>query len=192
VERGILSQIAAAIGRSAEARHWKEKAASLAALARAAFPMQDGFLYDLLEGKPVPVRTPFSLLGAYFLPVREGRRLLRRWLVQTPCFEDGFLLSTVAQDEPSYLPVRWRGAAWLNVNYMVAELACRLGLREVADHIAERSIEMVGSSPGVWEHYDVASGRPGGPATFGWTAAMFIEFALKRHRDVATSLARPY
>lgn len=181
-EREILSQIAATIGRSAEARDWKEKAAGLAALARGAFPRQDGFLYDLLEGKPVPVHTLFSLFGAHFLPLREGRRLLRRWLVQNPRFEDRFLLSTVAQDEPSYLPVRWRGAAWLNANYMVAELASRLGMQDEADHIAEKSVEMVAASPGVWEHYDVTSGRPGGPPTFGWTAAVFIEFALKRHR----------
>ena len=92
-------------------------------------------------------------------------------------------LPTVALDEPSYDPLRWRGGAWLNINLLVAETAAWAGLHETAEHLAGKSLAMVASQPGIWEHYDVGTGEPGGPATFGMTAAACIEFAIGGSTD---------
>jgi len=182
--RLALADMAFALGRESEAEAWRARAAELARNAvRSYFDRADQFFYARLDGRPVRVRIPHWLLAARLLPREEAQRVLHRWLVESPCFEEQWLLATVAHDEPSYDPVRWRGAIWLNINLLVAETAAWAGLPDVADHIAERSLDLVARRPGLWEHFDAASGEGGGPPSFGWTAACCIEFALGRQRE---------
>ena len=180
--RLALAKIARALGKKSDAAHWEAQSVQLAQRALALYDEHDDFFYAHMDNRPVRVLIPQWLLAARLLPRDRARRLLERWLVERRCFEDQFLLSTVALDEPSYDPMRWRGGVWLNINLLVAETAAWAGLNEVADHIARRSLELVASRPGVWEHYDASSGEPGGPPSFGMTAAACVEFALGRHR----------
>ena len=182
-ERLILAKMAAALGRTQDAADWRLRARDMARLGMTLFDEADEFFYPRLDGETIRVREPKWLLAARLLPRERARRVLSRWLVEERCFEERYLLSTVAHDEPSYDPMRWRGGAWLNINLMVAETAAWAGLPELADEIAARSLELLASHPGLYEHYDIASGEGGGPPAFGMTAAACIEFALGRQRE---------
>lgn len=184
--RLVLSQIATELGRESDAAMWHGRAAELAQHAARLHDSQDDFFYASIDGQPVRVRIPHYLLAARMMPRERARQFLKRWLIERRCFEEEFLLSTVALDEPSYDSMRWRGGVWLNINMLVAEVAAWAGLNEAADHIAQRSLDLVASQPGIWEHYDAGSTEPGGPPTFGMTAAACIEFALRRHRAGST------
>jgi hypothetical protein len=89
---------------------------------------------------------------------------------------------TVSLADPAFDPERmWRGPVWLNTNWLLVEGLLRSGCPDAARRLAERTLAMVVAAGGAFEYFNpVTAGRPprAVPA-FGWTAALFIDLAVR-------------
>ena len=89
---------------------------------------------------------------------------------------------TVALADAAFDPERmWRGPVWLNTNWLLVEGLRRSGCPDAARRLAERTLAMVVAAGGAFEYFNpVTAGRPprAVPA-FGWTAALFIDLAVR-------------
>jgi hypothetical protein len=113
-------------------------------------------------------------------------------------------IPSVALDEPTWSTDMWRGAAWINMNYMTIIGLRRHGRRETADWLAERTLAFVRDAyerHGVlFEFFDARGQRPPmacdrkGPVSgvydiraryevirdYHWTAALCFDLMLQR------------
>jgi glycogen debranching enzyme len=178
-----MGRIARRLGMSAAAAaHDAAAEERVARLAARRWDEGRGRFRTIADGQDVDVLTPFALM-----PLLTGRlapSMVDR-LVDT-LTEPGRLwtpwpLATVAADEPTFDPGRmWRGPVWLNVNRLIVEGLQASGRPEVAAELAERSLALVTSSGGPYEHWDPRTGRPAASATsmFSWSAALFLDLAV--------------
>ena len=74
----------------------------------------------------------------------------------------------------------WQGPTWVNTNWLIIDGLYRLGDTLHADHIRERTIEVV-SSNGIYEYFSAKTGEPAGAENFSWTAALTIDLILHKY-----------
>ncbi len=74
------------------------------------------------------------------------------------------------------------GAAWLIVNYMIADGLRRAGKTDIVSRIVADSVRLI-EQGGFAEYYNPIIGEPCGGARFTWTAAMVIEFLRQSGRQ---------
>jgi glycogen debranching enzyme len=186
-----LGRIAAALGLVEEARAWQEQADRLAAdLVQHLYDPSSGVFWAQrmtdTGHERIPVLTVASLLPLLTgrLPEQARRALLDR-LTDPEAFWTPYPVPTVARSEPAYDPDRmWRGPVWVNVNYLLVEALLRCGRRDLARELCDRTLDMVASHRDIREYYHPQTGQPGSQAApaFGWSAALFIDLAIRRAR----------
>ena len=184
-----LAEIAQALNRVEEAGKWRSRASRLVALMMDHFwDEKAGLFWVLKDHQPVKVVTPFNLypLWTAQLPAKIQQKLMRH--LQDPRqFWGKFMLPTVARNDASFDPqTMWRGPVWANVNYFFIEALQKIGRKDLADILCNRTLEMIMAQKGMFEFYDPETGIPPASAvrTFGWTAAVFIDLAIQRSREV--------
>jgi len=186
-----LGRMAAVLGLEAEARAWQAQADQLAAdLLSHLYDPASGLFWPQRMTEQGHERVP-ALTVASLLPLLTGRlpeevteAVLHR-LLDPEIFWTPYPVPTVARSDPSYDPDRmWRGPVWVNVNYLLVDGLLRSGRQELARELCDRTLEMVASFPDVREYYHPETGKPGSRAAsaFGWTAALFIDLAVRRAR----------
>ncbi len=191
-----LSFMADALELHDEAITWQQKAETL--LERMLNDLWDeetGFFYALHDEKPIPVETPLNLLPLWTGQLPEGvtLRVLAN-LADPKKFWGGFMLPTVARDDPAYDPqTMWRGPVWANINYIFIEALQRSGHLDLARELRDATLDLIMSQPSIYEYYHAETGKP--PArsvpTFGWTAAVFIDLAIQATTEGNTKKERP-
>jgi glycogen debranching enzyme len=150
---------------------------------------QSGLFRALYEEQPIPVVTPINLLPLWTgsLPGDIVDRLVSN--LTDPCkFWGGFMLPSVARDDPAFDPgTMWRGPVWANINYFFIEALYRAGKADLARELRTATLKLIMSQPSIYEYYSAATGKP--PASsvpaFGWTAAIFIDLAIQASREAA-------
>ncbi|MCS7236052.1 MAG: trehalase family glycosidase [Armatimonadota bacterium] len=186
-----LGRVADALGLSAEAQAWQAQADGLAAaLVEHLYDPQRGVFWaqrmTAAGHERVPVLAVTSLLPLLTgrLPPRAREALVER-LLDPEAFWSPYPVPTVARCDPAYDPDRmWRGPVWVNMNYLLVEALLRCGQAEQARELCDRTLDMVAAFPDTREYYHPETGRPGTRAApaFGWTAALFIDLAVRRAR----------
>lgn len=184
IQMDSLAKMAEILGRGAEADEWRARSRSLVnRMIEDLWDEEAGSFRALRDEKPIPVTTPFNLFPLWTgrLPGEIAQRLLAR--LKDPLeFWGAYGLPTVAYNDPAFSPDRmWRGPVWANVNYFLVEALQRIGERELAVELRDKTLNLIASQPGIREYYNSLTGEP--PATaapiFGWTAAVFIDLALQ-------------
>jgi len=181
-----LGQIAAALGLETEAGRWQERSAALIRLMiERLWDDESGFFCVLHNGKQVQVLTPFNLYPLWTgeLPPGIRERLLGHLKNPRKIWGD-LMLPTVARDEPKYSPgTMWRGPIWANINYFFSEALEINALQADAARLRNATLNLIMRANGIFEYYHAETGEP--PATaapmFGWSAAVFIELAIRAH-----------
>jgi len=190
LQQEALAKIAAAIGETADAERWAQRADALAR--RMIEKMWDeaaGLFWatrPAAHGARVDVRTPFNLFPLITgrMPPEIAARLSAH-LTDERQFWTRYPVPTVARDDPKYNPqVMWRGPTWVNVNYLLVEGLQRAGYPELARELRRRSLEMMLGEDDIYECYHPETGRssPKAASIFGWSSALFIEMALDESR----------
>jgi mannosylglycerate hydrolase MGH1-like protein len=111
------------------------------------------------------------------LPDEIGRRMVEEHLLDPKAFWLPVPPSSVAADEPSFVPGRgrglkrryWRGPTWVNSAWLLWLGLKRLGYEEEASHMA-RALGEVVLREGLREYYDPFTGEGLGARDFAWTA----------------------
>jgi len=146
---------------------------------------------------------------ASFTPMFSGiaepdqAKALVEHLLSDEEFNTEFPVPSVARSEPTYSQDMWRGATWVNYNYMVMLGLKRYGYDEIARRIAEKTLKWIAfwykEEGAIFEYFDSTGRRKPaflerkGPCTppydirrkifpikdYGWTAAIFIAITME-------------
>jgi putative isomerase len=187
MQEEALSKIARAIGQTADAEMWMERAESLAK--RMVGRMWDagaGLFWARKDGVPLDVRTPFNLFPLITgrMPPDIAARLVAH-LTDAQEFWPRYPVPTVALDDPRYNPNQmWRGPTWLNVNYLLIEGLERAGYVDLAQELARRTLDLTRQRDDIYEYYHPETGAnpPQAASIFGWSSAVFIDLAIRAMR----------
>lgn len=151
---------------------------------------QAGVFQALHEETAIPVLTPFNLFPLWTgqLPDSICDRLIEH-LTNPNEFWGKYVIPSVARNDPHYDPGRmWRGPIWVNINYFFIEALEQIGRYERAEQLRSKTLDLIMNQPSMFEYYHAETGKP--PATaadiFGWTAAVFIDLAIKASSDLSS------
>jgi hypothetical protein len=184
IQAESLARIAALLGMTAEAAHYREQAQRHTALMlETLWDERRGYFNALYQGKPVEVFTPFQLLPLWTgsLPERINARLIAH-LTNPQTFWAKWALATVALNDPKFDPDQmWRGPVWANINYLFIEALNRVGRPELADALRRNTLELIMQNRDIYEYYNplTAARPPKAAPIFGWTSAVFIDLAIQ-------------
>jgi putative isomerase len=182
-----FARIAEILGYPEESRMWQRRRKALThRMLAEMWDAQAGVFWALKDEERVPVITPFNLLPLWIglLPEEVNARILQH-LDDPNDFGGPIGLPTVARSDPHYNPeVMWRGPVWANINYFFIEALEKIGEIERADRLAEQTLDLIAAYPDIYEFYNSETGTPPAKAAniFGWTAAVFIDLAIRASR----------
>ena len=167
LDMGYLSRIAGELGDAQRAAAWQARSAALAqAIHAALWDEVDGFYYDrTLDGRFTRVRAATGFLPLLLpdLPSERVQRLVG--LLKDPSqFNTAFPVPSLAVSHPAWSTDMWRGATWVNLNYLIALGLRRQGCPAEAGWLASKTIHYVDyyyRSYGVlFEFFDAKDERP--------------------------------
>jgi glycogen debranching enzyme len=187
LQQEALSKMAAAIGETADAEKWAQRAETMAQrMIQLMWDEQAGLFWAKRNGAPIRVRTPFNLFPLITgrMPPEIAARLAAH-LTDAKQFWPRYPVPTVALDDPKYNPEQmWRGPTWVNVNYLLMEGLERAGQLELARELRRRTLAMMLDDNDIYEYYNPETGRPPPKAAsiFGWSSALLIEMMLRDSR----------
>ncbi|MCJ7513495.1 MAG: hypothetical protein MUO23_11060 [Anaerolineales bacterium] len=190
LQQESLARIAEVLGESEDARVWAQRADDMAnRMIKHLWDPAAGLFWARRDGKPIGVRTPFSLFPLITgrMPAEVTRRLAAH-LTDEHGFWPRFPIPTVALNDPAFdAQTMWRGPTWINVNYLMIEGLRRSGLEDEARELRRRTLELVSRGPDLYEYYHPLTGErpPQAASTFGWTAALYIDLAIQASREEA-------
>ena len=196
VQMGSLAVMAEKIGIEVERAMWHKRAESIVRrMIKDLWDEQAGVFQALHEEKPIPVLTPFNLFPLWTgqLPEYICVRLIEH-LKNPDEFWGEFVIPSVARNDPHFNPDKmWQGPIWVNINYFFIEALEQIGRYQLAEQIRDKTLELIMNQPSMFEYYNSKTGKP--PATaadiFGWTAAVFIDLAIKASSDDSSRSNRP-
>ncbi|GAA4288860.1 MGH1-like glycoside hydrolase domain-containing protein [Georgenia daeguensis] len=125
------------------------------------------------------------------LPLLTGRlpeavaARLRAALTDDHLFGAPWGVPTVARCDADFDPdAMWRGPTWLNMCALLVEGLDAVGRPAEADALAERALAGVVRAGGPCEYLNPLTGEraPTATTSFGWTAALFVDLAVRLSR----------
>lgn len=147
LQNEALAEIAATLGREADAARFHEQAEALRARMNAyLWHEADGLYYDrhVHTGAFVRAKTIASLLPLWAgVPDAARAARLRDHLLDPAAFNTRLPLPSVARDDPAFEKDMWRGPVWINTAYAVILGLERYGYRHEAADLAFRLCEGV-------------------------------------------------
>lgn len=183
IQMDSLGKIAKLLGKEAEAEKWQHQ--SQVMVDRMIEHMWDedlGIFKAFHKQNQINVLTPFNLLPLWTgkLPEQITDRLIEH-LTDPDEFWGDFRLPSVAYNDPKYtVGTMWRGPVWVNINYFFVEALLKVEEHDLAEELAEKTLDLISGSPGIHEYYNSQTGSPPETAAkaFGWSAAVFIDLAI--------------
>ncbi|HNT76127.1 MAG TPA: trehalase family glycosidase [Anaerolineae bacterium] len=166
-DMSYVARIAEALGEADKAAHWRARAAALSrAIHETLWDEADGFYYDRdMQGVASSIKavTGFLPLLLDDLPPERVPRLVAH--LQAPReFGAALPIPSMALDTPNWSTDMWRGATWINMNYLVVEGLRKHGQSTVAQAIVDATLYHVNKyyqQYGViFEFYDAKDERP--------------------------------
>ncbi|MFH1569604.1 MAG: trehalase family glycosidase [Gemmatimonadota bacterium] len=167
VDMGCLARLAAELGRADEAARWGERRRRLARQIQDLLWDEAAGLYTDrdLAGRLTGVKAVSGFLPLLLDEVPAGRvEALARHTRAPRTFGAAFPLPSVALDEPAFSTDMWRGATWVNLDWLVVQGFRRQGRPEVAARLTGQVLAHVDRHYREWgvlfEFYDAADRRP--------------------------------
>jgi glycogen debranching enzyme len=162
-----LAQIAEVLDLPEQAGQWRERsrAMSRAIQARLWNPAKQFYCDRDMDGNFIPVRAVSGFMPLLLDDVSPERvDALEQALLDPTAFGAACPIPSVALDEPTWSTDMWRGASWINMNYMTILGLERHGRNATARRLAERTVAFVREAyerHGVlFEFYDASDQRP--------------------------------
>jgi len=188
LQQEALSKIAAEIGEQEQAVLWEQRAQSLAELMiRHQWDKRSGVFWATRRRKRVDVLTPLNLFPLITgrMPLAITDRLVEH-LTDPKEFWSRYPLPSVAMNQSKFDPLQmWRGPTWANINYLMIEGLFRCGYAELARELRRRTLELLAGREDFFEYYNPFNGEnpPKAAPIYGWSAALFIDMAIRASRE---------
>jgi len=162
-----LSRIADELGRPGDAATWRDRSQQMA-----------GRIHELLWDADIGLYTDRDLDGQLtgvkavsgFLPLLLGHvapdrvDALAAHAANPETFGAAFPLPSASLDEPTWSTDMWRGATWINLNWLAIQGFRRCHRPDVAADLAQKTVDMVeryyGEYGVLFEFYDARDERP--------------------------------
>ena len=181
-------------------RDWQKYASELKqAINGRLWDEEDGFYYDRVPGGDFhKVKSVASFLPLFCgAATEDNARVLSEKLKDASSFDTYLPLPSISRSDPSFDADMWRGAVWLNCNYMICEGLKKYGFTQQADGIIKKTVREVAlyylRDGVIYEMYDPdgrvsprcirRKGRPIEPydprvryqaiRDYGWTSALY-------------------
>jgi hypothetical protein len=138
LDMAYTARIAEALGDQARASRWEARAAAMRArIHRRLWNPGLGFYCDRrMDGTLSGVKAVSGFLPLLLPDLPEARRaVLLNHLADPETFDTAFPIPSVSVDDPAWSTDMWRGATWINLDYLV-----RLGLQRQGASNAARSL----------------------------------------------------
>ncbi|MCR4620709.1 MAG: hypothetical protein K5663_01335 [Clostridiales bacterium] len=205
-EAEAMTMICKALGSSKE-KHWREYGNELKKLINEyLWDDKDGFYYDRLPGRGEfhKVKTVASFLPLFAGVCTETTApLLAEKIRDRDTFDTRLPLPSVARNDKSFSLDMWRGAVWVNYNYMISLGLRRYGFTLQADSLIRATVSEISrfyhSDGVIYEMYDPdgmisprcipRKGTPIEPydsrvryqviRDYGWSSALFAAMVLE-------------
>lgn len=183
-----LAKMAEILGFADQAAMWRRREQALAArMVEHFYDPQAGVFWATRDNEPIDTLTIFNLypLITGLLDGSINKRLVEH-LTDPDEFWPRYPIPTVAMTDPQYAPLTmWRGPTWINTNYLFIEGLERTGFDEVARELRERTLDLIMQNDEIYEYYHPvrAEGPRTASATFGWSAALFIDLVIAASRE---------
>ncbi len=188
IQMGSLAIMAEKLGLMDEGQMWRRRAASLVQrMIQLMWDDQAGVFWALHDENRIPVVTPFNLYPLWTgqLPENIRTRLINH-LKDPAEFWGPYMIPTVSRSDPHYDPdTMWRGPVWANINYFFIEALEQVGEHDLAREIHLRTLDLINNHKNIYEFYNAETGEapPKAADIFGWTAAVFIDLAIRASRQ---------
>lgn len=188
LDMGYLAKIYAQLGEEKRAAAWQNQAQHTSdALHRTLWDDQTGFYLDRkLNGafSPVQAVTGFLPLLLDDFPAERLPQMVDALQDETR-FHTAFPLPSVARSTPAFSTDMWRGAVWVNLNYLAAMGFAKQGRIDLAKSIRVKTIAMVRKyyeqTGVIYEFYDALDQRP--PYACDRKGACQPEYDIRRKMD---------
>jgi putative isomerase len=191
VQMGSLAIMAEELGLLPEAQMWRRRASEIVQRMIEDFWDDEAGVFRALHNEePIPVITPFNLYPLWTgqVPFAIKNRLIEH--IKDPnMFGGEYVLPSVARNDPRFEPENyWRGPVWVNINYFFIEALSQVGEYELARTIRTKTLNMIMQQRDFYEYYNAEDGKPAPKAanTFGWSASVFIDLAIKASAESDT------
>jgi putative isomerase len=187
IQMEALGRMANLLGRARDAALWRNRADAMSRrIIEHFYDPHAGLFWSQHEHRPIKVLTPFSLYPLWTgrMPKEINEQLVRH-LRDPGSFWSPHPLPTVALSDPHHDPQQmWRGPVWININHIFVEALQRAGYGPTAASLAEATLRLVMGQPDIYEYYHPVTGEPPPKAApmFGWSAACFIDLAIRMSR----------
>ena len=189
INMSSLAGIADILHLEEEAAMWRRRSKAIVErMVKHFWDPEAGLFWATKDRQPIKIVTPFNLypLWTGLLPEKISKKLLEH--LQNPeMFWGEYPIPTVARNDPKFEPQNmWRGPVWANINYFFIEALNKIGEKQLADQLRDRTLEVIMAQTDMYEYYDAETGSPPSKAvhTFGWTSAIFIDLAIQASREL--------
>jgi hypothetical protein len=166
-DMACIAQLWRALGKPERAVVWEERTAAMRhAIHTLLWDEESGFYYDRdFDGRlsPVMAVTGFLPLLLVDIPVDRVNRLIGH-LKDPDTFATTFPIPSVAANDPRWSTDMWRGATWINLNYLVIQGLRQHGGVAEANWLTNLTIAHVGKYYELYgvlfEFFDAKDERP--------------------------------
>lgn len=189
INMSSLAEIADILHLEEEAAMWRRRSKAIVGrMVKHFWDPEAGLFWATKDRQPIKIVTPFNLypLWTGLLPEKICNKLLQH-LKDPDMFWGEYPIPTVARNDPKFEPQNmWRGPVWANINYFFIEALNKIGEKQLADQLRDRTLEMIMAQTDMYEYYDAETGSPPSKAvhTFGWTSAIFIDLAIQASKEL--------
>ncbi len=202
-----LALMARELGKKNEAEKWLRVAGQVShRINERLWNDVEGFYYDRRkDGSWIKIKTVDGFLPLFSgtADTRKATILVGDHLTNESEFWPSFPIPSVALSEDSFELDMWRGPTWINYNYLITEGLNRMGYREVANRLRDRTLAEISRwrrlRSSLYEFYDPFGERApqdlkrkgrvrkwpedGIPviSDFFWSSALFVDMCASRY-----------
>lgn len=187
LQMDCLGRIAEVLEEPNEANFWKSQAnALLRRVQEENGNPQIGLYWIQQQGRPVCVPTPLSLFSLLTgNREQEENRRLAELLLDAQGFSKNYPLPIVHLDaEDLDRQMLWRSPSWLSATYLLLDSLDRCGMDDVADRFCAHVLNQILERYSRKSTSDSDSQCMAHAPIYGWTAALYIEMAIRASRVI--------
>jgi putative isomerase len=179
VQMEVLADVAARLGRPAEARQWKQQSNQLLERMLQRFWRDGAFVaIHVTDGRPIHSQSlllDIPIILGTRLPASVQAKLIAD--IRKRASESSLGLASEPESSPLYTADGyWRGPVWAPSTMIITEGLDEMGEHTLSDSLKERFCRMAQKS-GMAENFDAETGDGLRDPAYTWTSSVFLVFA---------------